>query len=116
MADTKLLTEIAHALLHGIQTTNTKKLDDLYGEKDTEFPEEEVLEDRITRAMDQVVEWGPLHGGPLLKPHVLYALVLALTHIQQPVEAFEPIFHSPQLHQLDAEVVLANLSTLGGST
>jgi len=39
MADTKLLAEVVHAIYNGIETTNKKKLDDLYQQHEAEFSE-----------------------------------------------------------------------------
>lgn len=113
MADTKLLTEICHALLYGIQTTNKKKLDDLYETKERELPEEAELQTRIGQAIDELTKWTPLHGGTLMKPHIMYSLLLAMTHTRRPVGALESVYHSKPIKKYEVEIVLANLTALG---
>jgi Protein of unknown function DUF262 len=88
MADAKLLTEMSHAFFHGIETTNKNKLEKLYRDKDSDFPEEADLGARLRTALNEVFGREELRGGPLFtKVHVFYSFVLATMHILQPVEA-----------------------------
>jgi hypothetical protein len=112
MADTKLLTEVCDALLHGIQTTNKKILDALYRERDKQFPEENDLEREITDSLDMLREWPDIHCGVLMKPYVTYSLVLAIVHVRHPVPSLEVHFQSPRLERFDNEAVTANLLVL----
>ena len=113
MADTKLLTEVCHVILYGIQTTNKKKLDALYEEKEKAFPEEAELHKRIDSSLDQIMEWTPLHHGALMKPYILYSLILAITHARKPVVALQSLYPSRQAKSFDSQIVLANLTALG---
>jgi len=113
MADTKLLTEISHAMLNGIVTTKRKELRELYEAKDEEFPEEGDLEKRLGESFDQLITWEPLHGGPLMRPHIVYALVLAIAHVKRRVASLESLFPSPRLREFDDAEVLTRLGGLG---
>jgi hypothetical protein len=64
MADCKLLTEITHAVKHGITTTNKFSLNSVYKEFDKAFPDERELRSQIDDAFSQIVEWTELHNGP----------------------------------------------------
>lgn len=112
MQDAKLLTEIAHALLHGITTTNKNTLKALYKSRDRDFPEEEEMQQRFEFALDQLIAWDAIHKTELMKPYVTYALVLAIMHIHQPVDELEAIVVSPGLAAFDHERCIENLLVL----
>lgn len=114
MADTKLLTEICHAYFYGITTTSKTKLDGLYKAKDKEeaFPEESELEERLTSALDQILEWEEIHDTALMRPHVFYALALATMHVRDPVSKLQELFSSPSLSDLHEAEVVSNLTAL----
>lgn len=112
MADTKLLAELCHAMLYGIKTTNKKMLDTLYRAKDAEFDEEKDFEERITRAFDELSAWEEIQEGALIKPHVVYSLILAVMHVQRPLHTLRQIFHSPKIRKFDAALVVSNLMLL----
>lgn len=78
MKHTKLLAEISHAMLNGVQTTNRKKLDDLYKKCDKGVPS--VLRDGVPlrNAFDWIASAEWLHGTSMMKQYNVYALVLAL--------------------------------------
>lgn len=115
MADTKLLSEVCHALLYGIQTTNKAKLDKLYKEGDKEFPGEKAHASKISGALDQLLEWPEIHGGALMKPYIVYALVLAVIHMRRPVSSLQPVFNSLELREFTKELVLTNLTQLAAA-
>jgi Protein of unknown function DUF262 len=112
MADTKLLAEVCDAFLRGIRTTDKKILHALYRDHDNQFPEEADLKRRITEAFDTLREWRGIHNGELMKPYIVYALVLAIAHLRRPVAAFREHFPSPRIGQFDNNHVEANLSVL----
>jgi len=112
MADTKLLSEICDAFFNGIRTTNKQKLDRLYKDKDKQFPEEADLGTRITEAVDKVRGWTDIHGGPLMKPHIIYALTLAFLHVRRTVPTLEEDFRSPRLRKFNDQAIIANMSAL----
>ena len=112
MADTKLLAEISHALTFGIQTTNKKKLDDLYRDREKSFPEESELEARVNETIDQLIEWSPLHAGILMKSYIVYSLMLAITHMKKPVALFQDLHPSGHAIHFDNQEVLSNLTAL----
>lgn len=112
MQDTKLFAECVHALLYGIKTTKAKDLDDLYRDFEREFPEEGRIKARIDAAMSAIVEMEDIHDGPLMKPHVLYTLILALTHVAAPIESLRPTFDPDLAIVRDEAIALTNLTAL----
>jgi hypothetical protein len=112
MADMKLLTEICHALRDGIETTKRKDLDKLYENGDEAFPEEGEFGRRLREAFEQVVEWPQIHRTPLMRPHVVYALILAVTHCRRKVDSLEPVYSSPRTKDFADDLVQVNLASL----
>lgn len=115
MADAKLITELSHALLYGISTTNKRTLDSLFKEKDGSFPEKTDLEHRLTSAFDYLIEWNDIHNGPLMKPHIVYSLVLAITHLENPSPALQCSWENGERSDRDRSRILRNLSILAES-
>lgn len=91
MQDMKLISEMSHALLSGVTTTNKASLDRLYRDYDNGFPFANEFADRISAAMEAVDEMEAIHGTVLAKPYMMYALVLAITHVETPVARFRGI-------------------------
>jgi hypothetical protein len=112
MADTKLLTEITHAGLNGISTTDKKALDGLYSSRDTHFPEESDWESRLTDAFDTLLEWKELHNTALMKHYHVYSLVLALMHVRKQIPRLQRLFTSASQRRVDKQNAISNLTTL----
>lgn len=112
MADTKLLAEVCDAIFHEITTTNKRILDRLYKDRDKEFLEEEEMGERLTTMIDELREWTDIHGGNLMKPYIVYSLLLAMTHLRKTVDSLSPVFPSPEIEGFDLNRVGANLSLL----
>ena len=85
MSDAKLYSELVHALINGIRTTNRHHLDRMYAEFDKEFPRQNELESRFLESMDFIATFTDLHDGPLMRPHMIYSLILAIMHFIKPV-------------------------------
>ncbi|OGA56198.1 MAG: hypothetical protein A3F77_10945 [Betaproteobacteria bacterium RIFCSPLOWO2_12_FULL_67_28] len=115
MQDTKLVTEITHALLYGIKTTKSKQLDDVYEENDDEFAQRKMMEKRITKALDWLVNIDDIHNGPLMAPHIFYTLVLAVSHAQNPSDKLQDAFELEDAVDIDDDVAASNLSTLANA-
>ena len=113
MADAKILTELCHSLLNGIETTKRRQLDALYEKLDDKCPQESVLELRITSGIERLIEWTELHGGPLMKSYIVYSLLLAIAHIDRKVPALETHFSSPGVGRIAGDHVVPNLLRLG---
>jgi hypothetical protein len=115
MADQKLLTEVANAYFSGISTTNRRTLDILYKDHDraADFPEEERddLDRRMRGALGALFEWADLYETPLMKPHQVYSLLLALMHFQKPLDELEDLYDGA-MEMSDDDAVLVNLSRL----
>jgi hypothetical protein len=112
MADTKLLAELCDALLHGIRTTNRTVLDRLHKERDENFPEEDDLKRRLRDAFDTVRRWEPVFHTNIMKVYNVYALLLAVTHIGDPIGVFSEYFHVDRVVGVDDEAVMRNLLVL----
>jgi hypothetical protein len=115
MADAKLLTEVANALIHGISTTSKASLDRLYKSRDVAFPEEDEFEHRFRSGLDFVLELQELHRTELMKSYVVYSLLLAVMHMQNPVASIAPVVADIQPEGLDRQQMLANLSALAAA-
>ncbi len=89
MQDTKLFSEIAHAMMEGIRTTSSNILRALYAKHDEEFTDEKTYRKRISAGIDALIELDDLHNGPLMRPYHVYALVLALIHARTSLEKLE---------------------------
>lgn len=112
MADTKLMAEACDAFVNGIRTTNKTILDRLYRERDGSFPEEDELRRRLMSTLDIVGSWSELHESNLMKPYLVYSLVLALSHVVEPCAAFSPLFSSPGSREVQTEFSARNLLLL----
>ena len=109
---TKLLAEVCHALLHGIKTTNKKMLDGLYRDNDGTFPQEAECERRIGEAVALIREWPELNGTALMKPFQVYALLLAVTHVREPVPTLQGVWENAQGRAIDRNGAVERLSRL----
>lgn len=110
MADAKLLTEIVHAMVNGITTTNASSLRRIYSDFDREFELERDFKRRLQAARAVFAAWGRLPKA-IAKPHHAYSFLLALLHLQrslQPLSAFV----NGRRPLGDRETILRNLSTL----
>lgn len=111
MADAKLLTEISHAMMHGITTTSAASLKGIYKAYDVEFPQEDELRRAIESALDRALFESDIAGTPLAKPLNFYALALAFVHAGRAV----PIpgeFETHDVPSFEAGDALFNLSLL----
>jgi Protein of unknown function DUF262 len=114
MADAKLLTEVSHAALFGIKTTNARSLDELYRQKDKTFPEEEALTERLTDTLDQMLTWEPLFNTALSKSYIIYSVMLATMHCLKPLPTLANI-HAGGTMSDDRTVITQSLSTLANA-
>ena len=96
MGDNKLITELCDSFLNGIRTTNRKILDTLYKDRDEKLPEQDDLGSRLLSAFDQIANAQDIHGTVLTRPHMVYSLVQAITHVHKPVSKFERLYRSPK--------------------
>lgn len=112
MADAKLFAEIIHAFTEGVSTTNKRKLDALYKNYDKEFDYRTECERRFRSALEVLLELEELHGGPLMRPHMMYSLLLAIMHVLDPVEVLNPIRHVEAPVDIDKSCALPRLTAL----
>ena len=109
-ADTKLYSEIIHALLNGITRTNSKALDKLYESRECEFQEAKEFAKKIEHAIDFILKITDIHRGPLMRPYNFYSLVLAIIHIKNPIKSFLPLYEPQTPYKYDSNIVFANLT------
>ncbi|MGH9713414.1 MAG: DUF262 domain-containing protein [Candidatus Acidiferrales bacterium] len=112
MADNKLLTELCDSFIHGIRTTDRKILDSIYSNRDVDFPEANDYRERLLESFGAIRNTEALHETVLMKPHMVYSLVQAITHVTKPVKKFNKIFKSPKLRSIDWAAALPNLTAL----
>lgn len=111
MSDAKLLTEIAHAMVHGITTTSAASLTSIYKAFDGDFPREDEFRAALENALDLALFESEISGTPLAKPLNFYALTLAYIHVGRIVDIPGEI-DLPTVPQFEAGDVLFNLSLL----
>ena len=87
MQDAKLYAEVVHALVHGIQTTKRQNLDRLYEEFDKKFTQNGEFEKLFRSSMEVILQLDDLHRGPLMKPHMIYSLILAVMAFLRPIDS-----------------------------
>jgi hypothetical protein len=110
MADAKLLTEIVHAMIHGISTTNAWSLRQIYSDFDREFDLAHDLKRRLSAARTVLASWHRL-PKPIAKHYHAYSLLLALLHVQRSVHALSRLVKSRR--PLGSSItILDNLNTL----
>ncbi len=114
MQDQKLLTEVCSAFWDGIKTTNKRSLDNVYRDHDRseDFPDEakQDLDQRLREALNEYFAWEEIAGTALTRPHQVYALLLAVIHLQVPIPALAETFVPRDL--APAATALVNLSRL----
>jgi len=115
MQDTKLLAEYVHSVINGIRTTKAKDLNQLYAGFEKEFPRREEMEVRLRNAVQFIVDMPDIHNGPLMAPHIFYALLLAVSQVQDPVDSLRPAFDPPQPYVFNRDVAITNLTTLAAA-
>lgn len=115
MSDAALFTELVIAFEEGIQTASRSKSDKVYKAYEEQFPNEDAFGERIDSAMDQILQFEPLHNGPLMKPYNFYTLLLAVTNFQDPIDMLSEIYR-PTTHGIeDPAVAISNLSLLANA-
>ncbi len=115
MADTKLFSEVIHAILYGITTTNKSILDKLYKDHDAGFGKEDEIERRIDQSLDYLLNWKEVHEGSLMRPHILYSLILAISHVTHPASKLRAVFEPLANYVFERDIALANLTSLAES-
>lgn len=113
MADAKLYAEITHALMHGITTTKSPNLKTLYSDSDKKFELRSEIKARFDLAIDLMLQMEDLHKSSLVKPHMLYSLLLALMHVQDPVPALQSVVEIAKRRKIDMSNAVPALSALG---
>ena len=110
MADAKLLTEVVHAMLYGITTTNARALKKLYNDFDREFDLDRDFTRRLGTTIDLLASWGRLPKA-IAKPHQAYSIILALLHAQEALDSLVPLI--PRRRSLrNVATIVGNLTTL----
>lgn len=113
MQDAKLFAEFVHAALNGIKTTKAKDLDTLYKQYEQhELPGQDDLRGRIDGAMDFIIGLPEIHNGPLMKPHIFYSLLLAISHTKCAMEKLREVCEPPEPYDFQRDIVVPNLTAL----
>jgi len=115
MAETKLFTEIIHALLNGIMTTKGKELNTLYEKFDKSYPQEKDHETKIAYAMKQIAGLKSIQGTALMKPYQVYALALAIIHLKTPVAVLGEVSGTKGKKRASTDEAEENLSLLAAA-
>lgn len=115
MADAKLLSEVVHAMVHGIKTTNKKLLDKLYKDFDEEFEQDTDIHDRLAFGFSTFFEFESIHDTPLTKHYNLYSFLLAATHVHAPIDSLQDAFRMESGVSIDFDVARRGLGNLAGA-
>jgi hypothetical protein len=115
MADLKLLTEIIHAYFHGVTTTNKGALNQMYRGFDKKFEKEKLIEEQIGKSIEILAQLEAIHNGPLVKPYMVYSLVLAIWHKMFGVPKMAEDFPRPKGRKIDLDIAQENLSELAAA-
>lgn len=107
-----MFTEVCQAIFNGITTTNKNALDQLYSKFDKDFPEAGQIEKRLDNAVARLVSLEDLHRSPLMRPYIVYSLVLALLHMEQPVPTLVDVYQRTEPYRFERDLVTTNLSRL----
>jgi len=112
MADTKLMSEMVHAINFGITTTNERILNKLYAKYDERFSMEIDIETRFDEIVNYTIQFEDIFNSPLVKPYNFYSLGLAITHMRKPVNNFIENYNPEVPYVFNRDVVKANLTNL----
>jgi hypothetical protein len=112
MSDTKLLTEVCDALSNGIRTTNKSILDNLYRVNDEQFPRHTEFDLWITDAVETIRRWTSIHNTSLIKPYIVYSLILSIIHVVRVVPALQLSFPRNKPAAIDMALAEVNLTAL----
>jgi hypothetical protein len=113
MMDAKLLAEVVHALINGIRTTNKRNLDKLYEDNDRQFDQQRDFRQRIEGAIDTLLVLEDIHSSALMRPYMMYSLILAIIHLQRAIPALNADYSQQGRWQLNTDIASTNLSKLG---
>jgi hypothetical protein len=81
MGDAELVADLALAIKEGIVSTSPPKLLSLYKENDTDFPERDLMDERIRGAIEVIItDFSELRSTYMTRPHIFHSLVCALIH------------------------------------
>jgi hypothetical protein len=115
MADAKLISEIIHALLYGMTTTNKRQLDALYRDQEDVVPSSNAIASRFDNAMRTVLAMEELHDGPLMKSYMMYSLLLAIMHVLAPIDTLQTITRVENALQINTDRAEEALSKLAAA-
>jgi len=110
MGDAKPLTEIVHAMINGITTTNARSLRKIYSDFDPAFHLSRDFAKRLKAAQRVFKVWGRLPKRIGRNYHG-YSLLLALLHALQSVQSLGRLIKRRRPLQ-EAEAILRNLNIL----
>jgi hypothetical protein len=83
MADAEFVADIALAIEEGIVSTSPGKLLSLYKKYDAEFPDREVINEKLDGALDTILSnLSEVRETYLTRPHMFHSLICALIHNQ----------------------------------
>jgi hypothetical protein len=114
MADAKLLAEMVHALVNGIETTSKTKLDKLYHDNDRgdAVKNEDAMREGIDEATDIILGMTHLHTTALMKMNIFYSLVLAIIRVRRAWPSMTNVVAEPKKPAKVVKAAEENLLTL----
>lgn len=117
MQDVKLFCEIIHSMINGIKTTKKADLDKLYKAYDEEgsIPNKSEMLDTIDYSVNYCLELEDIHSSALMKPHVFYSLLLAISHCEFNFSVLSDVYSTDGKAKRDQFDMLSRLTQLSES-
>ncbi|MGA7570319.1 MAG: hypothetical protein WCA80_05875, partial [Candidatus Aquilonibacter sp.] len=88
------------------------KLEQLYKKYNGTFTDEKELASRMSAAFDRLFSFGDLWKTSAMKPFMAYSLILAIMHVQGPIESLQSVYPLDKAQPIDELSAMSNVSSL----
>lgn len=86
MQDAKFYADVIYAIFNGIKTTKKTQLDDLYRQYNSGFNDRDAFKERFANALAYLSALDEFTGTKIFRHYNFYALLLAVMHVQDPID------------------------------
>lgn len=115
MQDAKFYADVIYALFNGINTTKKAQLDSLYRDFNSGFDSRDEIKDRFSRALEFIAKLEEIYGTKIIRHYQFYALILAVMHVQNSVNALSEIAGGDNFEMRSEDEVLRRLARLNAA-
>lgn len=112
MLDLRWITELLDSFENGIRTTKGASLKAIYRQYDKSYPVQATHSKYLEEVRKKIVALKPLQGTPVVRPHMLASMSLALVHTRYRVPALTSVFRIRTRHNVRLERYLDSLRDL----